>query len=126
MPANLRLDDPHYAIQAVMGWNDFHPHVFEVGDAEHGPAPDDHDEEEDDETFEEPSAWAGEDRELTIAQALASSPGGITYVYDFAEDWRVDHGGSRNGSRHYWRRRLPRRGTQGTAAGITRARSLQQ
>ena len=62
VPANLRLDDLHYAIQAVMGWNDFHAHVFEVGDAEYGPAPDDHDEEEDDETFEEPNAWAGEDR----------------------------------------------------------------
>ena len=63
VPANLRLDDLHYAIQAVMGWNDFHPHLFEVGDAEYGPAPDDSDEEEDDETFKEPSAWAGEDRE---------------------------------------------------------------
>jgi hypothetical protein len=89
VPANLRLDDLHYAIQAVMGWNDFHPHLFEVGDAEYGPAPDDSDEEEDEETFKEPSAWAGDDRELTIGQSLAESPGGITYVYDYAEDWRV-------------------------------------
>ena len=89
VPADLRLDDLHYAIQAVMGWNDFHPHLFEVGDAEYGPAPDESDEEEDDDTFKEHSAWGGEDRELTIARALAQSPAGITYVYDFAEDWRV-------------------------------------
>jgi hypothetical protein len=89
VPADLGLDDLHYAIQAVMGWNDFHPHLFEVGEAEYGPAPDEGDEGEEESTFKERSAWAGEDRELTISQALAQSPGGITYVYDFTEDWRV-------------------------------------
>jgi hypothetical protein len=90
VPADLRLDDLHYAIQAVMGWNDFHPHLFEVGDAEYGPAPDDAgDDEDDDDSFKERSAWAGEDRELTIRQALTQSANGVTYVYNFAEDWRV-------------------------------------
>ena len=89
VPANLRLDDLHHAIQAVMGWDDFHPHLFEVGEQEYGPRPEDEDDEGDEGTFREPSAWAGEDQELTVAQALKQSPNGFTYVYDFGEDWRV-------------------------------------
>jgi hypothetical protein len=89
VPADLHLDDLHQAIQAVMGWNDFHPHLFEVGDDEYGPAPDEEENEDEADSFKERSAWAGEDRELTIAQALRQSPDGITYVYDFTEDWRV-------------------------------------
>jgi hypothetical protein len=88
VPADLRLDDLHHAIQTVMGWDDFHPHVFEVGDSEYGPRPVD-DEKGDDDELKEPSAWAGEDHELTIADALHESPTGLTYVYDFDEDWRV-------------------------------------
>jgi hypothetical protein len=86
VPTDLHLDDLHYAIQAVMGWSDFHPHVFEVGDAEYGPRPELLDE---DEPYEETSAWAGEAREITVAQALRQGPDGFTYVYDFDEDWRV-------------------------------------
>jgi hypothetical protein len=86
VPVDLQLDDLHYAIQAVMGWGDFHPHVFEVGDAEYGPRPELLDE---DEPYEETSAWVGEGREITVAQALKQSSDGFTYVYDFDEDWRV-------------------------------------
>jgi hypothetical protein len=91
VPADLRLDDLHHAIQSVMGWDDFHPHVFEVGDEEFGPRPEGADEEDDEaaEVLREKSAWAGEDSEISIAQALRRSPEGITYVYDFDEDWRV-------------------------------------
>jgi hypothetical protein len=89
VPADLRLDDLHHAIQAVMGWDDFHRHVFEVGDGEYGPEPDDRLEDEDDEEFREPSAWVAEARDLTVAQALTQGAGSFAYVYDFAEDWRV-------------------------------------
>jgi hypothetical protein len=85
VPGDLRLDDLHHAIQAVMGWDDFHPHVFEVGDAEYGPRP----ELLEDDPYDEASTWAGEARELTVARALQRSPGGFTYVYDFDQDWRV-------------------------------------
>ena len=70
-----------------MGWDDFHPHVFEIGDAEYGSKPDDL--EDDDDTLREASAWAGEATSLTVAQALNMSTDGFTYVYDFAEEWRV-------------------------------------
>jgi hypothetical protein len=86
VPAALRLDDLHHVIQTVMGWDDFHPHVFEVADQEYGPRVEE--DEEDEEGWEE-DAWVGEDSEITVAQALQQSPGGITYIYDFAEDWRV-------------------------------------
>lgn len=89
VPAELRLDDLHHAIQAVMGWDDFHPHLFEVGAKEYGPRPDADEGDEDDEGFVDPGAWAGDDRALTVAQALADSASGFTYIYDFAEEWRV-------------------------------------
>ena len=89
VPADLRLDDLHHAIQAVMGWDDFHPHVFEVGEHEYGPRPDEHDDTDEDDDYREASAWAGEDKDLTVAQALSARPQGFTYIYDFTEDWRV-------------------------------------
>jgi hypothetical protein len=85
VPGDLRLDDLHHAIQAVMGWDDFHPHVFEVGDAEYGPRP----ELLEDDPYDEASTWAGEARELTVARAFQRSPNGFTYIYDFDQDWRV-------------------------------------
>jgi hypothetical protein len=88
VPANLRLDDLHHAIQAVMGWDDFHPHVFEIGDKEYGPRPEDLDDDADDE-FRETSAWAGEGKELSVGQALRDAGSRFTYIYDFADDWRV-------------------------------------
>jgi hypothetical protein len=88
VPVDMRLDDLHHAIQAVLGWDDFHPHVFEIADREYGPRPV-MNEDEADEAIGEPSAWAGEDTELTVQQALTQSPGGLTYIYDFAEEWRV-------------------------------------
>lgn len=88
VPADLRLDDLHHAIQAVMGWDDFHPHVFEVGDRDYGPRPDPTDDDADEEIVNE-SSWAGEDHERTVAQALAEDPGGFTYIYNFSQDWRV-------------------------------------
>jgi len=72
-----------------MGWDDFHPHLFEVGDQEYGPPLEAEDDDEDEELLGEGSAWAGDDRELTIAKALAISPDGVTYIYNFVEDWRV-------------------------------------
>ena len=88
-PVNLRLDDLHHAIQAVMGWVDFHPHVFEIGEREYGPPPEETIDDEEADAFAEPSAWAGEPRELTLAQALKQAPAGFTYIYDFTDDWRV-------------------------------------
>ena len=72
-----------------MGWEDFHPHVFEVGEKEYGPQPDGVEDDDQDFASPERDAWAGEDREITIKEALTHSPDAVMYVYDFAEDWRV-------------------------------------
>jgi hypothetical protein len=89
VPADLRLDDLHYAIQAVMGWEDFHPHVFEVGASEYGPQPEADLDDQNEDEFREPSAWAGEATALTVAQAFQQAADGFTYIYDFDDDWRV-------------------------------------
>lgn len=84
VPADLRLDDLHRAIQIVMGWDDYHLHVFEVGDREYGPRPEDVDDDED-----LPATWAGEDSSVTIAAAFSQADGGIAYEYDFGDEWRL-------------------------------------
>jgi hypothetical protein len=89
VPSDLRLDDLHLAIQTVMGWDDFHPHVFEVGDREFGPRRTVVDDADADEEGLEDTVWAGEDSELSVRDALKQSPEGVTYIYDFNEDWRV-------------------------------------
>ncbi|MGQ0732844.1 MAG: DUF6429 family protein [Acidobacteriota bacterium] len=82
----LRLDDLHQAIQIVMGWQDRHLYVFEIGADEYGPKPDlpDEDEEEDIDP-----AWAGEASAVTVAQALSRGAGAFHYCYDFGDEWRV-------------------------------------
>ncbi|MGQ0733625.1 MAG: plasmid pRiA4b ORF-3 family protein [Acidobacteriota bacterium] len=84
---DLRLDDLHQAIQIVLGWQDRHLYVFEVGPHEYGPRPDLADEE--DEDADEDGPWAGEARDLTVAEALARAGGALDYCYDFGDDWRV-------------------------------------
>lgn len=88
MPPSLRLDDFHHAIQAVFGWDDFHPHVFEVGERDYGPpaAPQD---DEDEESGGLHDTRAQDEGEMTVGEALAQGPAGFTYLYNFAEDWRV-------------------------------------
>jgi hypothetical protein len=80
VPADLTLLDLHHAIQIVMGWLDYHLHVFEIGDREYGPRPE--------EEFER-EQWAGDDGRITIAKALAETDGPITYLYDFGDDWSI-------------------------------------
>ena len=80
VPADLTLLDLHHAIQVVMGWLDYHLHVFEIGDREYGPRPE--------EEFER-EQWAGDDARLTIAKALAQADGPIDYLYDFGDDWCI-------------------------------------
>ncbi|HXG88866.1 MAG TPA: hypothetical protein VNJ02_11055 [Vicinamibacterales bacterium] len=85
VPADLRLDDLHQAIQTVMEWQDRHPYVFEVADREFGPRLDQDDDQED----QEPDAWAGEARTVTVAQAFAQAKSGFDYIYNFRDEARV-------------------------------------
>jgi hypothetical protein len=80
VPDDLTLLDLHHAIQIVMGWLDYHLHVFEIGDREYGPRPEEDVERE---------QWAGDDGRITIAKALAEADGPMTYLYDFGDDWSI-------------------------------------
>ncbi len=80
VPADLPLIDLHRVIQITMGWDDVHPHVFDVGGREYGPEPDD----------EEVSLhWAGDDQEVTIQKAVRKERA-FEYTYDFGREHRVD------------------------------------
>jgi hypothetical protein len=80
---NLTLADLHRVIQVLMSWGDYHLHVFEVGEREYSPQPEDLDDDD------PPGRWAGDDADLTIARALADAGGRLQYVYDFGDDWRL-------------------------------------
>ena len=38
IPAGYTLDRVHAVIQAAMGWQNYHPHMFRIADREYGPA----------------------------------------------------------------------------------------
>jgi Plasmid pRiA4b ORF-3-like protein len=80
LPGDVSLADLHRVIQVVMGWDDVHPHVFDVGGREYGPEPDE----------EEVSLhWAGDDEHVTIAKAVQKDRT-FEYTYDFGAEHRID------------------------------------
>ena len=78
VPAELSLPGLHAVIQAVMGWQDYHLHLFRVAGALYGT--------ETDEPFE---GYQGSGREVSVVEALARGGGSIGYEYDFGDDWQV-------------------------------------
>ena len=81
LPATATLPDLHHVIQAVMGWEDRHLHLFEVAGREYSVPPDEDWERE---------AWDGLDEAtMKLSQAIGDGGGSLHYVYDFGDDWRV-------------------------------------
>lgn len=62
VPADLALADFHHVIQLVMNWLDYHLHLFEVAGREYAPPSDEESEREE---------WAGDDADITLAEAFA-------------------------------------------------------
>lgn len=81
VPAAATLPDLHLVIQAVMGWEDRHLHLFEVAGREYGVPPD--------EDWEREAWEATDESAMTLGQAIAESAGTFHYVYDFGNDWRI-------------------------------------
>jgi hypothetical protein len=79
----ITLADLHHVIQVLMNWGDYHLHLFEVAGREYSPPPEDEAEVTD-------QSWAGDDREVTVGQAMSKGQGRIHYVYDFGDDWRLE------------------------------------
>ena len=73
MPSTMTLGDLHLAIQAAMGWDDYHLHAFDVGGRQYG----------DPASVDE---VADEDR-LTLNGLIKSGVTRFAYTYDFGDDW---------------------------------------
>jgi hypothetical protein len=78
--ADMALADLHHAIQVLMGWEDYHLHVFEIAGREYGPRPEEDWERE---------QWAADDATVSVARAMGLAGGPFEYHYDFGDDWRV-------------------------------------
>ena len=77
LPASFTLSGLHAAIQAVMGWQDSHLHMFVVDGQRYG-VPDD----------EWNSAHPMLDEANHRLNSLLSEGQKFLYVYDFGDDWR--------------------------------------
>jgi len=76
VPAGIRLDRLHEVIQAAMGWDNYHMHVFSDGLTEYG-RPD-------------PELAFRDERKATL-RGLAKGEGDrVRYTYDFGDDWEHD------------------------------------
>ena len=77
VPDSLTLRELHAAIQGAMGWQDYHLHMFEIGDRR----------------FEIPEndimgpEERYEDERKHKLRALISAGAQFLYVYDFGDDW---------------------------------------
>ncbi len=74
--ANTRLDRLHEAIQAAMGWEDYHMHVFCDGQAEYG--------------MPDPELGHENERQATLGGLVDGTNGQVRYTYDFGDDWEHD------------------------------------
>jgi hypothetical protein len=71
----------HHVIQVSMGWDDYHLHLFKVGDEEYG----------DPFQWSEPDPWGEQDvadeGEVELGQLVDRGKRGFKYVYDMGDDW---------------------------------------
>jgi hypothetical protein len=73
MPGTMTLGDLHRAIQAVMGWQDSHLHVFTIGDESYG---DRHSVDD-----------VADENRVTLNGLLRSPVVRFGYTYDFGDNW---------------------------------------
>jgi hypothetical protein len=75
VPASYSLGELHDIIQALMPWEDYHCHMFRVGERRYG------------EPNEEMPAIEDEEA-LTLADVFRAKCRQIAYVYDFGDGWQ--------------------------------------
>jgi hypothetical protein len=76
IPAGIRLDRFHEVIQAAMGWDNYHLHIFSDGLAEYG-VPD-------------PELGFRDERKATLRDLASGEDGCVRYTYDLGDDWEHD------------------------------------
>jgi hypothetical protein len=72
VPADVTLDVLHEAVQAAMGWNDAHLHVWEIAGERYGAA--------------DPDWEVVEERTVAIADVCAEGEA-LDYTYDLGDNW---------------------------------------
>ena len=81
MSEDASLSDLHDVIQAAMGWDNAHLHMFEVGDQRYS----------DDPVILEEGDWDGrvlDDARCTLKKIMKQGHKSVSYTYDFGDDWR--------------------------------------
>jgi Plasmid pRiA4b ORF-3-like protein len=73
IPAAMTLGDLHMAIQAAMGWEGDHLHVFDVGGRRYGDR--------------ESVDYVADENRITLNGLMKSGVNRFTYTYDFGDDW---------------------------------------
>ena len=77
VPAEIKLARLHVALQAAMGWQDYHLHAFRIGDIEYGvPNPE----------YEPMGVPLKDDRRATL-RSLVGVGESFVYEYDFGDGW---------------------------------------
>ncbi len=75
VPGSFTLEDVHHVIQRVMGWEDSHMHLFEIGAARYGFGDNEFDEDEQD------------DSAVLLSDLGLRQGDRFRYTYDFGDDW---------------------------------------
>jgi hypothetical protein len=70
--ADTRLDQLHEILQAALGWENYHMHVFSLGEEEFG--------------IPDPELGFGDERQVTLGE-LIDLGARFRYTYDFGDDW---------------------------------------
>ncbi|SDZ30376.1 pRiA4b ORF-3-like protein [Amycolatopsis xylanica] len=73
LSADIRLDRLHDVVQAAMGWDDSHLHVFSDGEREYG--------------FPDPELGHFDERNVRLSQVISDVGEHLEYTYDFGDDW---------------------------------------
>lgn len=76
VPADIRLDRFHQVIQATMGWEDYHMHVFTHGSTEYG--------------LPDLELGHRNEAETMLNHLLKRARDRIRYTYDFGDGWEHD------------------------------------
>jgi Plasmid pRiA4b ORF-3-like protein len=77
VPGEVKLSKLHSMLQVAMGWEDYHLHLFRIGDISYGVA----DEFEDDE-------FDDIDEDSVLFSDVVQVPMQFSYQYDFGDNWQ--------------------------------------
>jgi Plasmid pRiA4b ORF-3-like protein len=75
VPGEITLSKLHGILQAAMGWEDYHLHLFQIEDSSYGRLDDELDEDDIDE-------------DSVVLSEVVRAPMRFSYQYDFGDDWQ--------------------------------------